>query len=93
MTQKKKLTTSNHKFIVEQVEKLTVYVHGDLNPDLYSAVTRYSQGYLKINPGVTKTNLSRIKDLRSGEVELLEIIDKLLNAIPREKKFMIVFRR
>lgn len=88
----KSFRSKNHYFTIDQKGFTNIYLHGELTSDLYHTVIRASQGYMKINPVVCKETLMRLKDLRPGEKELIDIIDQVA-ANTDLKQYMIVFRR
>ncbi len=87
-----KINSTNHDFEVLVENRPIVHLKADLSSDLFRAVQRYSSGFLRIETKSTMETLKRLKEMTSGEIELLEIIRKTLKATEYAECF-IMFRR
>jgi len=87
-----KINSTNHEFEVQVETRPIIHLKSSLKTDLFSAVRRYSSGFLRIETKSTMETLKRLKTMTKGETELLEIIRKTLKATEYTECF-IMFRR
>jgi len=87
-----KIKSTNHEFELQVEERPIVHLKAKLNNTLFTAVQRYSSGFLRIETKSTLETLKRLKTKTPGEYELEEIICLALNKAEFAECF-IMFRR
>ena len=87
-----KINSTNHTFEVQVENRPIIHLKSSLKAALFTAVQRYSSGFLRIETKSTMETLKRLKTMTDGEIELLEIIRKTLKATEYAECF-IMFRR
>ena len=87
-----KINSTNHTFEVQVENRPIIHLKSSLKTALFTAVQRYSSGFLRIETKSTMETLKRLKTMTDGEIELLEIIRETLKATEYSECF-IMFRR